>query len=166
VDIQHLSHQLHSTKLEHLGIVAALRGLCNEFSEQHKIETSLQVKQVPAQIGSDVALSLFRVAQESLHNVAKHSHARKVRVELVGTNDDVVLRVSDDGDGFNPDEPRYSSGLGMISMSERVRLVGGILLVSSKQALGTQVEALIPLPRQKAAEDRSSRFASEGRKVG
>ena len=150
-DIQQLSHRLHSTKLEHLGIVAALRGLCNEVSAQGKIEIEFQFQQVPAEIGSGVSLSIFRVAQESLHNVAKHSHAEKVRMELFGTGGSVVLRVSDDGVGFDPEAPENTTGLGMVSMGERIRLEGGTFSVTSKPSLGTQIEARIPLVRGIAA---------------
>ena len=162
-EIQHLSHQLHSAKLEHLGIIAALRGLCNEFSEQHKIEADFQYRQVPPNLDSDISLALFRVAQESLHNVAKHSQAKKVRVELVGTADKVVLRVSDDGVGFATDEHR--TGLGMISMNERTRLVGGTFSVSSIPLLGTQVETAIPLLARTTAGD-VPRLVRSNRKTG
>ena len=105
---------------------------------------------------SDIELSLFRVAQESLHNIAKHSCAKKVQVELVGRDAGIVLRVSDDGVGFDPDAPQNKSGLGMISMSERIRLVGGTLTVSSKHLLGTQIEVETPLARARLAETRAS----------
>ena len=81
---QHLSDQLHSTKLDHLGIIPALRALCSEFSEQHKIGADFQSRQVPMPLDSETSLHLFRVAQESLHNVAKHSRAKRVRMEIVG----------------------------------------------------------------------------------
>jgi PAS domain S-box-containing protein len=148
LDIQRISHQLHSSKLDHLGIVAALRGLCNEVSEQINIKIDFQFRQVPSTISSDISLSIFRVAQESLHNIAKHAHAQKVRVELSGTRDAVVLRVSDDGIGFDSDAPENGSGLGMISMSERVRSAGGSISISSKPSLGTQIEATIPLSNE------------------
>ncbi len=163
-EIQHLSHQLHSAKLEHLGIIAALRGLCSEFSEQHKIEADFQFRQVPPKLDSDISLTLFRVAQESLHNVVKHSHAKKVRVELVGSADEVLVRVSDDGVGFTAN--RHRTGLGMISMNERTRLVGGTFTVSSIPSLGTQVEAAIPLSTRTAAVNRAPRLVQTGRKTG
>jgi len=165
-EIQHLSHQLHSSKLEHLGIIPALRGLCNEFSEQHKIEADFQFRQVPPRLDPDVSLSLFRVAQESLHNVAKHSHAKKVRLELVGTAGKVVMRVSDDGIGFNPNAPANPAGLGIISMNERIRLVGGTMSLSSIPSLGTQVEAAIPLSSEPATGARAPRLVQSGRKTG
>ncbi len=156
MDIQHLSHELHSTKLEHLGLVAALRSLCHEFSEKHKVEATFKFGQIPTSMESDIELTLFRVAQESLQNIAKHSHARKVEVELVGTAGEVILRVSDDGVGFDQDTVQNKAGLGMISMSERIRLVGGALSIYSKQPLGTKVEATIPLSRAKLAARRAS----------
>ncbi len=154
-DLQRLSHELHSAKLEYLGIVAALRGLCGEFSEQYKVEADFQFRGVPSTLDSDMSLSLFRVAQESLHNVAKHSHAKKVRMELIGMGAKLVLRVSDDGVGFDPDAPRDHTGLGMISMGERVRLLGGTLSIWSKPSMGTQVEATLPLSHSAAAANRS-----------
>jgi PAS domain S-box-containing protein len=165
-EIQQLSHQLHSTKLEHLGIVAALRGLCTEFSAQHNIGTEFQFRQVPPTMDSDASLSLFRVAQESLHNVAKHSRAKRVRMELFGEGGKVVLRVSDDGVGFDPDARRNQTGLGMISMSERIRFVGGTLSVWSKPSMGTQVEAAIPLSRKVVAVNRISEAVSPAGKTG
>jgi PAS domain S-box-containing protein len=151
LDIQRLSHQLHSSKLDHLGVVAALRGLCNEVSEQSKIEIDFQYRQVPAVIDSDISLSIFRVAQESLHNITKHAHARRVQVELLGTGGSVLLRVSDDGVGFDPDAPERKAGLGMISMRERIRAVGGAITFVSKPLLGTQVETTIPLVHESVA---------------
>ena len=162
-EIQHLSHQLHSAKLEHLGITAALRGLCEEFSAQHKIKTDFQFREVPPGLDSDISLSLFRVAQESLHNVAKHSSAKQVRMELVGSGDKIVLRVSDDGIGFDPAAHRDRDGLGLISMNERIRLVGGTLSLSSVLSLGTKVEATIPLSPITTDIKRSS---STRRKIG
>ncbi|HSY37270.1 MAG TPA: PAS domain S-box protein [Acidobacteriaceae bacterium] len=145
LDIQHLSHQLHSTKLDHLGIAAALRGLCSEVSEQCKIAIEFEFKRVPAEIGTGVALSIFRVAQESLHNVAKHSHASNVRVELLGSADSIMLRIKDNGTGFDPEENQGVSGLGMVSMRERMRLVNGTLTVTSTPLSGTLIEAKIPI---------------------
>jgi PAS domain S-box-containing protein len=158
-DIQHLSHELHSTKLEYLGLVVAIRGLCTEFSEQYGVASDFQFRKVPSTLASDVSLSLFRVAQESLHNVAKHSHAKRVRVELIGGADKVTLRLSDDGIGFEPGASVHQTGLGMISMRERIRLVGGTLSVWSKPSMGTQVEAVISLARESAGKN-SSRSGS------
>ena len=146
MDIQRLSHRLHSSKLDHLGIVAALSGLSGEFSGQNEIEIDFQYRQVPP-LDSETSLSIFRVVQESLHNVSKHSQAQKVLVELIGSEGAVVLRVSDDGVGFDRDSPDNQNGLGMVSMSERIRSVGGTLSVWSRHSMGTQIEATIPVPQ-------------------
>ena len=151
IDIQRLSHRLHSSKLALLGIEAALRGLCNEISEQSQIEVEFQCGKFPAVVDSNTSLSLFRVAQESLHNIVKHAHARRVQVSLFGDNNGIVLRVSDDGIGFDPDAPEHNGGLGMISMKERINLVGGVLCVFFKPSIGTTIETRVPLSHETAA---------------
>jgi signal transduction histidine kinase len=145
-DVQRISRRLHSTKLEHLGLSAALKGLLTEFSNRHKFVGSLQVRNVPDRLDSDLSLTLFRVAQEALNNAAKHSGAKHVNVRLTSDSGGVVLRISDDGSGFeNTDSP--AAGLGMISMNERVRYSNGNLSITSKKGVGTQVEAWIPFPQ-------------------
>jgi signal transduction histidine kinase len=143
-DIQHLSHQLHPSKLQYLGVAAAVRDLCKEFSRQHKFEVECVVRDLPQDLEENVSLSLFRIVQESLHNVVKHSQARHVKVELTCQSAVILLRVSDDGVGFNPEHVRNNHGLGMVSMRERLRSVGGELSIWSKPSLGTQVEGRVP----------------------
>ncbi|HXW93546.1 MAG TPA: PAS domain S-box protein [Terriglobales bacterium] len=143
-DLQHLSHELHPSKLHYLGLPAALRGLCHEFSQLHNIEVDCIVRDLPADLDEDVSLSLFRTAQESLHNVAKHSHAHLVKVELICEENKLILRVSDDGAGFDFERTTNRQGLGLISMQERLKSVGGQLSVWSHPSLGTQVEASVP----------------------
>jgi signal transduction histidine kinase len=147
-DIQHISHQLHPSKLHYLGLGAAVRDLCHEFSQQHKIEVECAVRNLPRDIEENTSLSLFRTVQESLRNVAKHSQARHVKVELTCQATIVQLRVSDDGVGFNPDEARHKHGLGLVSMRERLRSVGGEFSIWSKPSLGTQVEGRVPAARK------------------
>ncbi len=125
--------------------ISTLGGLCKEVAEQSNIEVNFQSLQVPTGMSSDVSLSIFRVAQESLHNIAKHAKARRVQVELLGTSTSVVLRVSDDGIGFDPEASKHRPGLGMISMKERIRSVGGTISFSSKPSMGTQLETTIPV---------------------
>ncbi len=144
-DVQRLAHQLHSSKLQHLGLAAAIRGLGAEFSRQHKIAVDCKVDPVPAGIQHEVALSLFRVAQEAFRNIAKHSRAQHAHAELISTNGEILLRVSDDGVGFDPARVGAETGLGLISMRERLRLVGGELLISSKPSAGTSLEARVRL---------------------
>jgi PAS domain S-box-containing protein len=144
-DIQSLSHQLHSSKLEYLGIVAAVRGFCKEFAKQHDINVEFTEENVPAQLPKDVALCLFRVSQEALHNAVKYSGAERFTVQLRGTQDEVQLVVSDTGVGFNVDEAKSSRGLGLVSMQERVHLVHGRFFVESKPGAGTKITAMVPV---------------------
>jgi PAS domain S-box-containing protein len=144
-DIQYLSHQLHPSKLHYLGLPAAMRGLCQEFATLQNIEVECVVRDTPSSLDENVSLSLYRTAQESLRNVAKHSHAQHVKVELVGMGTEIRLRISDDGIGFLYDESKNGQGLGLVSMQERVRLVGGQFSVWSRASLGTQVEAIVPI---------------------
>jgi signal transduction histidine kinase len=144
-DVQRISHQLHSSKLEHLGLAAALKGLLQEFTRQYQVGGEIQFRDIPTPLDSEVSLTLFRVAQEALRNAGKHSGAKNIRIELIGETVGLLLRISDDGVGFNPSaKPSY--GLGMISMEERLRLVNGMLSIWSRVGMGTQVEARVPQP--------------------
>jgi len=143
-DIQHMSHQLHPSKLHYLGLAATVRDLCHEFSRQHKIEVECAVQDLPQDLEENVSLSLFRVVQESLRNAVKHSQAHNVKVRLTCQSGVVQLRVSDDGIGFNPEDIRSTHGLGLISMRERLRSVGGEFSIWSKPFLGTKVEGRVP----------------------
>ncbi len=151
-DIQHISHQLHPSKLHYLGLAATVRDLCHEFSAQHKIEVECVVRNLPESIEKNTSLSLFRVVQESLRNVVKHSRARHVKVELICQSNVLQLRVSDDGIGFNPEDIRRKHGLGLISMRERLLSVAGEFSIWSKPSLGTQVEGRVPATTKQAEE--------------
>jgi signal transduction histidine kinase len=154
-DVQRISHQLHSSKLEHLGLPAALKGLLQEFTRLHQVRGETQFRDIPTPLDREVSLTLFRVAQEALRNAGKHSGAKNIRIELIGETAGLLLRISDDGVGFDPKvNPRY--GLGMISMEERLHLVKGRLSVWSRVGVGTQVEARVPLTAQPAAECKGS----------
>ncbi|HTC94405.1 MAG TPA: PAS domain S-box protein [Terriglobales bacterium] len=142
-DLQHLSHRLHPSKLYYLGLPSAVRDLCKEFSKQHKIDVECTVRDLPRHLDESVSLSLFRTAQESLHNAAKHSRARHIKVELAGESGMVRLRVADDGIGFDPEQVG-NSGLGLFSMRERLRLAGGEFSIRSRPFRGTQVEGTVP----------------------
>jgi PAS domain S-box-containing protein len=159
-DLQHLSHQLHPSKLHYLGLSAAVRDLCHEFSKAHKIEVECSVQDPPSSLDQDVSLTLYRIVQESLRNVAKHSRARHVKVELTPRSKSIQLRVSDDGVGFSGDHIGSSHGLGLVSMRERLRLAGGELSIWSRPSLGTQVEAAIPLAAERARSAKADLRAS------
>ncbi len=140
-----LSHELHSSRLEYLGLEKAVRGACREFADGHKIPVECVCEQVPEQLDSGVALCLLRVVQEALHNVAKHSRATKVRVTLTGHSEGLALVVADDGVGFDPSEAALAEGIGLISMRERVSFVGGSFSLASAPGRGTHIEAFVPV---------------------
>jgi len=144
-DLHTLSHQLHSSKLEHVGLVPALHGLCKEISEKYKIEIRFYESEGPIEVPKDVALCMFRVAQESLGNVAKHSGAREAQVQLSANAIGISLRISDQGKGFDPATKNPAAGIGLIGMTERLRLVGGRLLVKSELDSGTEILAEVPV---------------------
>lgn len=144
-DVQSLSHDLHSSKIEYLGIVAAVRGFCTEFAEQQNIEIDFQSRDMPGTLPSELSLSIFRVMQEALHNSAKYSGVRHIEVRLWGTGDELHLSVSDAGVGFDREFARKSRGLGLVSMEERLKLLKGTLTIESQLNVGTTVHARVPL---------------------
>ena len=144
-DIQSLSHELHSSRLQYLGLAAALRGFCQEFSEQQKVEVDFNTYDLPAPLSPDVSLCFFRVLQEALHNAAKHSGVRHFEVRLWGTPGEIHLTISDSGVGFNKDAAKVNRGLGLISMQERLKLLHGVLSIESQLQRGTTIHASVPL---------------------
>ncbi len=145
--VGNLSHQLHSSHLELLGFVVAVKGLCREFAEQYLVPAQCNCSGVFNNLSADVALCLFRVLQEALHNVAKHGHAKNVEVDVIGNRNKIHLEIADDGVGFAPTAQSKRHGLGLISMRERLYLVGGKFAIVSKRGWGTRVEATVPLRR-------------------
>jgi PAS domain S-box-containing protein len=144
-DAGRISHQLHSSKLQLLGLALAIRSLCADFSKQHLLTIHYTCTAVPEQMDDNISLSLFRVAQEALHNIGRHSHAKNVIVNLAGRADAIHLHISDDGTGFDVETALSGESLGLISMEERLLLVGGTLTVKSKPSSGTRIDAWIRL---------------------
>ena len=141
-DIHALSHRLHSSKLEYLGVVVAASGFCKELSEQQKVEIDFRHKGIPRNLPKEISLCLFRVLQEALQNAVKHSGVRKFNVELLGMTEAIQLTVSDRGVGFDPQAA--VNGLGLISMRERLQLVDGKFSIESKHGCGTTIRARVP----------------------
>ena len=141
-----LSTVLHPSKLEQLGLVAAVRGLCKELTQVHGLAIEFVAQPMPSPIPDDTALCLYRIAQEPLSNVIKHSGARHARVELSGNEAGVSLRIGDDGAGFEGGTPETKEGLGLVSMRERLRLVGGAIAIDSRRSAGTRIDVHVPLP--------------------
>jgi PAS domain S-box-containing protein len=144
-DVQALSHQLHSSKLDYLGLEAALRSFCEEFSSKNDVTVEFKPEKVPDHLPGDVSLCLFRVAQEALQNAVKHSGVHRFSVDLRGTEEQVRLEVSDAGVGFSVETAMRNGGLGLVSMPERVHLVKGTFSVESKLYAGTRIVATVPL---------------------
>ena len=144
-EVQALSHELHAPRLLHLGVVAAMRGFCGELSGQKNVEIDFRDENVPGNVPPDVSLCLFRVLQEALHNAVRHSRGRHLHVDLRGTGDAVHLTIRDEGVGFDVDAASRGLGLGLISMRERLKLVGGELCIESQSTRGTTVLARAPV---------------------
>ena len=144
-DVQSLSHQLHSSKLQYLGLPAALRGFCQEFSKQQKVEVDFKAQDLPTSLSPEISLCFFRVLQEALHNAAKHSGVRHFEVDLWTTPDEIHLTIIDSGVGFDVEAVKSGGGLGLISMRERLKILNGILRVESRLERGTTIHASVPL---------------------
>jgi signal transduction histidine kinase len=138
-----LSHQLHPSKLEQLGLVAAIGSLCRELADSHGLKIEFTHDQVPAALSPDTAVCLYRIAQEGLSNAIKHGGARQAEVELIGTADSISLRIVDHGRGFDPRRV-HGSGLGLVSMRERVLHIGGEITIDSQPSRGTRLQVRVP----------------------
>jgi len=144
-DVQALSHRLHSSKLDYLGIAAAAKGFCKEMCERQKVEITFSHAGIPPGLPKEIALCLFRVLQQALQNAVKHSGARFFTVELQGSLGEIELTVKDLGVGFDQQDTINRRGLGLISMRERLQLVGGELSIKSEPCHGTTISARVPL---------------------
>jgi signal transduction histidine kinase len=143
--VQALSHELHPSILDNLGLSTALKGLCREVSERSAAVVQFTAVDVPATLPRDVSLAIFRLAQEALHNSVKHSGGDHFCVHLKGESGALRLEVCDQGLGFDLAGAANKAGLGLVSMRERVQLLEGTLEIESKQNAGTRVRARIPL---------------------
>jgi PAS domain S-box-containing protein len=148
-DTQSLSHELHSSRLQYLGLVAATTGFCREFGEQQKVEIDVRIRDLLVPLPPDISLCFFRVLQETLNNAAKHSGVQYFEVELWETPDEIHLTVSDSGVGFDPNAVKTGQGLGLISMEERLKLLNGTLSIESQLQRGTTIHARLPFSSEK-----------------
>ena len=144
-DIQALSHDLHPARLELLGLEAAAAGFCEELAKRHGLTINVHFENVSRALPREISLCLYRVLQEALQNVVKHSGARHADVSLNGQLDTLNLSVKDSGDGFNPHEAMRGRGLGLTSMKERIKVIGGQLAIHSQPGRGTTIHAVAPL---------------------
>jgi PAS domain S-box-containing protein len=144
VDLHSLSHRLHSSTLETLGLVAGVRAFCEEFEDLQEIQVEFTHENVPRAIPADVSLCLFRIAQEGLRNVKRHSGASSAKVHLDFAGGKLHLSVTDQGKGFNPARRSTREGLGIRSMEERLHFIGGQLDIQSRPMEGTRIDAWVP----------------------
>ena len=143
-DLRDLSHELHQGALEHVGLPDALRERCDQISRESDIQIKLEVADGWTEVADDIKLCLYRVAQEALHNIAKHAHATMGCVAIAHQNGRVVMRISDNGVGFATQGPTGPQGIGLLSMRERVRMLGGSFEVKSAASTGTNATVTLP----------------------
>jgi PAS domain S-box-containing protein len=156
--VHDLSHQLHPSKLEQLGLVAAVRSLCRELTLGHGLAIEFTHHNVPAEIAEDTALCLYRIVQETLRNTIKHSGAWRATVELSGGRDAIRLRIADDGTGFDAQAVDGNGGLGLVSIRERLNMVHGTMTIDSRPSVGTRIDVRVPLPSISGAELRNGKI--------
>jgi signal transduction histidine kinase len=145
-DLHQLSHALHSSKRKYLGLPAALRELCTRMAEKHALAIQLDCDEQKLTLSEEEALALYRVAQEALNNVVRHSRAASVRVTLNPTGNGVRLVIRDDGSGFDP--TGKTAGIGLIGMRERMRAVLGDFQIISAPGAGSEIHATVTLAAQ------------------
>jgi PAS domain S-box-containing protein len=146
--VSRLSHNLHSSELELLGLAVAVRGHCRECSEQLGIPIHCSCDDVDEKLDGMIALAFLRVLQEALHNIVKHSGARSITVRLTCSGCDLRLEIRDDGVGFDVEAAKLAAGLGLISMRERIHLISGEFRISSSPRQGTTITARAPILKQ------------------
>ena len=145
--VSHLSHDLHSPELEFMGLAVAVKSHCRECSEQLRIPIRCHCDKVNKKLDSVIALAFLRVVQEAVHNAIKHSRAKSIRVRLSFSDRYLSMEISDDGVGFEIEEARLAAGLGLISMRERIHLIGGEFNIISSPGNGTKIMTRVPIPK-------------------
>lgn len=145
-EVRHIAYQLHPSELDDLGLNAALQALCDEVSKRHRITIEVASNDVSEQLPLEVASCLYRVCQEGLNNMVKHSKAKRASIALMEEHGSVALSIKDDGIGFRVDAAEGKGGLGLIGMKERARLVNGKLSIQTEPGKGTTIELVVPLP--------------------
>ena len=151
-DLHTLSHRLHSSTLERLGLVLGVGAFCKEFTAQQGVEVLFSHRNVPLSVPTEIALCLFRLVQEGLRNVKKHSGATKAKVALEQLNGQLHLSISDEGTGFNRKDVLGKQGIGMCSMEERARLIGAQFQIHSERDKGTQIDIWVRVAKQEPAK--------------
>jgi PAS domain S-box-containing protein len=157
-NVRHLSHALHPSVLEHVGLVAALAGYCAEVQRVQTVEVTFSSEGDVDSTDAETALCLYRIAQEALRNVVAHADARHADVRLLRTGDSAELTIADDGKGFDMvGTHEVRKGLGLVSINERVRLAGGTVSITTELNKGTRVRVQIPANRNAQTSHHASR---------
>ncbi|MEE9143634.1 MAG: ATP-binding protein, partial [Candidatus Binatia bacterium] len=143
-----ISRQLHPSILDDLGLVDAIASECVRFKETEGISVRFKSENIPEGLSKEISLCLYRVTQESLRNMAKHSQAKRAHVKLTGAKGDLILSVRDSGIGFSRNGVRGKAGLGLASMEERVRLIQGHLSIRSNPGKGTIIKVQVPIAEE------------------
>ncbi len=144
-DVKASAHELYSPRLEYLGIATVMRTFCEEFAERKRVEIDFRSHGLPSLVLPDVSICLFRVLQEALHNGVMHSGMQKFTVKVWGESDEIHLRVSDSGAGFDLRAARMGQGLGLVRIEQRIKLVNGMSSIDSQPDKGTTVQVSVPL---------------------
>jgi signal transduction histidine kinase len=165
-DLRHMTHQLHPAALEHLGLVSALRSHCAELSRHEGMRVWFHVSTEVRSTNQDVAVCLYRIAQEAIRNAAKHSHSKEVWVEIGQYRDVIRLSIVDKGVGFDWSALKVVPGLGLVSMRERVELISGALTIKSAPGEGTCVEVRIPAVSRRQMNSKRRNYAKSKTAAG
>jgi two-component system CheB/CheR fusion protein len=144
-EARHIAYALHPAVLDDLGLVVSLKGLCDEFSNTEKIKVGFTAGDLPDLLPQKVASGLYRITQEGLQNVAKHANAKRLSIFLGVNKQNLVLSIKDDGVGFSPEAVKGKGGLGLVSMGERARIIGGALSIDSRPGAATRIAVTVPL---------------------
>jgi signal transduction histidine kinase len=144
-NVRQLSHDLHPTVLRHLGLEKALASYCGELQRAHGVVMRCHADGDFASVTPEAGLCLYRIAQEALRNVVTHAGASRAEVRLCRTDDDAELTITDDGRGFDMNDPERHNGLGLVSITERAKLTGGSIRIETGANRGTRVHAMIPV---------------------
>jgi len=150
-DLHTLSLELHLSKLDYLGFPRAMSSWCKEFGERQKVEIEFKNGDVP-KLPQEISLCLLRVLQEAVHNAAKHGGGGRIAVQLEEKSGEIHLLVSDAGRGFDIGAAMQGRGLGLTSMQERVRLIGGTIVIESKPMGGTTIHVRVPLESKRHSQ--------------
>ena len=144
-EVNRLAYKLHPAMLDNVGLLAAMKSLCHEITAFGKLRVEFYHQGSFAELPKDVTLCIFRITQEALRNCMKHSDADSAEAVLLNTGKEVRLSVLDEGRGFDMNRKTVRQGLGLTSMQERLRIVGGKMKINSRPSHGTRIEVSIPL---------------------